>query len=701
MRVDPLELRKIIEGGDPEHRIKAVTILENKDICRYGAYDHIFLKYETEMPDLYKRKGDDGYGTDPFIKSVRLKLIYEILRAPHHQGGCGLEVSKLLHKKKILAMYPLHDQHDLTAIRDKVLDKWTLPWEVPVLDIKEYFGEKIALYNVFLGHYSQWLIIPSIIGLAFQLVVWGTLDFSHPVLPFYSLVITVWSVFMLEYWKRLESSTAMRWGMSDYEQQEQDRPEYTGEAMKSFVNGRMITYNPPNVSRQVKTVTQIIIACFIAVVIGVVAGIYVFRFYLQRQKNGGGDYASTVASVLNTVQIMVFNAIYQVVATKLTDVENHRTDTAYEDSLIVKLFVFQFINSYASFFFLAFIAGNLARPEEADPDFLGQCGATNCMQPLSINLAIIFGSRLTFTNLLDIAVPWYMHKQKIKKESSGLDEVAKANATPAEQEYYLMQYRPMVEGLQVYADTAVQYGFTLLFITALPCASFFSLVNNYVKVKFTAWKLCGLYQRPIPRGAQDIGTWQTILTIISVASVITNAGLICFTMDVLWGFSLQGRVWIFVGFQWVLIAAQFIAQAIVPDVPQGVIIQRQRTEFYNEKVINKVTDEDYDEVDELEEDSPADQELVNDCRGSLCGIRAKTHHKKIKGDFAPVNPLPYPKVQVGGKWPEPVKNADGGKTAHVHAPPSPSVRNAMDTYVSPHAATVMPPQPPAQGSNLV
>jgi threonine/homoserine/homoserine lactone efflux protein len=63
-----------------------------------------------------------------------------------------------------------------------------------------------------------------------------------------------------------------------------------------------------------------------------------------------------VASILNTLQIMIFNMIYQARAIQLTDEENHRTDTDYEDSLIVKLFVFQFINSYTSFFFLAFIA---------------------------------------------------------------------------------------------------------------------------------------------------------------------------------------------------------------------------------------------------------------------------------------------------------------------------------------------------------
>ena len=53
----------------------------------------------------------------------------------------------------------------------------------------------------------------------------------------------------------------------------------------------------------------------------------------------------------------------------------------------------------------------------------------------------------------------------------------------------LMEYDNMIDSITNYADTAIQYGFTVLFVTALPIAAFLSLFNNYVKVKFRAWKL--------------------------------------------------------------------------------------------------------------------------------------------------------------------------------------------------------------------
>jgi hypothetical protein len=108
-----------------------------------------------------------------------------------------------------------------------------------------------------------------------------------------------------------------------------------------------------------------------------------------------------------------------------------------------------------------------------------------------------------------------------------------------------------------------------------------------------------VFQRPIPTGAQDIGTWQSIFQLVSVLSVVTNAGLICFTMNVLDGeASPAGRVWVFVGFQWILIAIQFYVQAVIPDVPEEVEIQISRNEVINEKLIEKINDEESTPISE-------------------------------------------------------------------------------------------------------
>jgi Calcium-activated chloride channel len=51
------------------------------------------------------------------------------------------------------------------------------------------------------------------------------------------------------------------------------------------------------------------------------------------------QYGATVTSVMNAVQIQVLNFVYRKIALKLTEFENHRTQTQFEDSLIVKVIV--------------------------------------------------------------------------------------------------------------------------------------------------------------------------------------------------------------------------------------------------------------------------------------------------------------------------------------------------------------------------
>ena len=103
-----------------------------------------------------------------------------------------------------------------------------------------------------------------------------------------------------------------------------------------------------------------------------------------------GTSAQTVASILNAAQIQVFNFLFQFLAAVLTNRENHRTDTQYEDAMIGKLFFFQFVNSYASFFYIGFIAKYQPSQPDAQDNWEGDCGAKNCMRPLAWNLGIIF-----------------------------------------------------------------------------------------------------------------------------------------------------------------------------------------------------------------------------------------------------------------------------------------------------------------------
>ena len=53
--------------------------------------------------------------------------------------------------------------------------------------------------------------------------------------------------------------------------------------------------------------------------------------------------------------IIFFNHFYAGFAERLTTWENHRTENEHKDAMVLKLFVFQFVNSYFSLYLSAFV----------------------------------------------------------------------------------------------------------------------------------------------------------------------------------------------------------------------------------------------------------------------------------------------------------------------------------------------------------
>ena len=71
----------------------------------------------------------------------------------------------------------------------------------------------------------------------------------------------------------------------------------------------------------------------------------------------------------------------------------------------------------------------------------------------------------------------------------------------------LTKYDIMKSSLNDFAEIAINFGFIALFVTALPIAAFAGFISSLLEVKADAWKLMLIYQRPIPRGVEDIGMW--------------------------------------------------------------------------------------------------------------------------------------------------------------------------------------------------
>ena len=316
------------------------------------------------------------------------------------------------------------------------------------------------------------------------------------------------------------------------------------------------------------------------------------------------------------------------------DVENHRTDTAYEDALIAKTFLFQFVNSYASCFYIAFIK-NYIPGEACEVD---RTGDPNCMSELSSTLGIILLTRIITGNLKEIVVPYLKHKvaaarrggrevgapaaKKKKKHSKVVgskkrttrDDISrKRNSTKspqpaavagttsshtrmskAEEQYRLAKYDHM-SIFADYSEMAILFGYSTLFVVAFPLAPALAFVNNYIEIRVDGYKLSQECRRAEPNSAEDIGTWFSILEIMASISVLTNIALIVFTsVKATEGMSELGRVWIFLILEHSILCLKFLLSVLVEDTPEDVEIQHARAKYLVDKIFHLHADREDD-----------------------------------------------------------------------------------------------------------
>ena len=88
--------------------------------------------------------------------------------------------------------------------------------------------QEIGFYFAFLGCYTRWLLVPTVLGtIIFVLQSIGS-DYVQSLLPCFSFLMALWSTVYLEVWHREMTAIARRWGVYKHEEEETVRFAFTG-----------------------------------------------------------------------------------------------------------------------------------------------------------------------------------------------------------------------------------------------------------------------------------------------------------------------------------------------------------------------------------------------------------------------------------------------------------------------------------------
>ena len=464
---------------------------------------------------------------------------------------------------------------------------------------------------------------------------------------------------MIEFWKRNEAIKVMEWGMSDFSSQgEKLLCSFEGEIRPSVVDGKPTRYFPQKekLFRQFVSMGGLV-GAFLLVFVTLLA------FFIVRLVFG-----STFTYLLQAIFIKVINGVLMTIAIWLTVRENHRTESEFEEYLIAKVFVFEFLNSFSMLFYIAFFRNMVG----------DSCGPADgsCMGELSLALFVIFGFRVVIINAEELLWPhiepyfksafksvklrfieWYneefpdelpettptrglidgiqasLEKEAEKERIESMKKQMMEAMTKTELEYNKEVYSRHRSTVEEYSELMIQFGYSTLFVAAFPLAPVFALLGNYLKLRILAQNVFGEMRRPVPAGCKGLGTWTDVLQIISLISVVTNCGIICFTMGSTSATS-AGSFVMFITLQYLLFACMSAAAYFVPDVPDCVPIQEERTQH----LITKIIDAEPDPEPRTYAPALSPQELVveNDEDDSEGGSKSQQWAEEGRSSGAPI-----------------------------------------------------------------
>ncbi|CAB1442472.1 unnamed protein product [Pleuronectes platessa] len=423
--------------------------------------------------------------------------------------------------------------------------------------------------------------------------------FDNPATVFFAIFMSLWAVLFLEHWKRRQISLSFSWDLTGIEEEEEHpRPKYETillqKRQRKQKNKKQKKKSEPD-KQEEGTVTgkdrwrQKLLSTMAAgiptaidkltwkdrlpgylinvssilfmfgLTFSAVFGVIVYRIAVSalmamspdpETKSNVRVTVTATAVIINLVVILILDEIYGAVAVWLTELEIHKTETNFEERLILKAFLLKFMNAYAPIFYVAFFKGRFAgRPGNYVYVFndyrMEECAPGGCLIELCIQLSIIMlGKQLIQNNIFEIGIP------KLKKlvralKNKGLAEEEREVERPPQQwnldhalapfegltpEYMEMNKRGRWE-VEKQTEKSSSFGFVSLFVASFPLAPLFALLNNVIEIRLDAKKFITELRRPVAIRAKDIGIWYNILSGMGKFSVIINAFVISFTSD--------------------------------------------------------------------------------------------------------------------------------------------------------------------------
>ncbi|XP_068179378.1 anoctamin-10 isoform X2 [Antennarius striatus] len=482
-------------------------------------------------------------------------------------------IRRLQSKGMLIQIFPLQELEELKRLSFFWYKKVKLAPQ-PLDNVRHYYGEGLALYFGFLEYFTFALLPMAFIGVPYYLFDWEDYD-KYVIFAVFNLI---WCTVFLELWKRRSASLAYRWGtLSRKKAFEEPRPGFHGVLGFNPVTGREEPLYP-NSKRQLRiylvSLPFVLLCLYLSLHVMMIY--FVMEGWAHSLHNDNPTFWTGILlfipSIIYAVVIEVMNLIYRYGAEFLTDWENHRLESSYQNHLVLKVLVFNFVNCFASLFYVAFVMQDMVL--------------------LRQSLATLLITSQILNQLMEAFMPYWLQRRRNKKM---IRKVQKTRSLQ-DQELPLAEQVRLEASMSTYLGTFDDYlelfllfGYVSLFSCVYPLAAVLVVLNNVTEIYSDAFKMCRVFKRPFSDPATNIGVWQLAFEAMSVMAVVTNCALIGISPQVKAYFSeseTQLILWT-AAIEHGLLALKFILAFLIPDVPKHIHIKLSRLEFESLEALKK------------------------------------------------------------------------------------------------------------------
>ena len=417
----------------------------------------------------------------------------------------------------IVDHFPLHISNFAQSVNMKMLSLNT-PYNLA----RSYLNDDVALYFAWTYHYTKFVSIPAIISLIIFLLAKIMKSKAEMLYMFYALGVTVWVQFFIIYWNRTESALKVEWNNDSKEYEKEDkRKEFVGEIKRSIITGKYelhYSHKKKFINYLVSCGVTFVFIC-IALLINVISlnlralipenrhkflSMPRYKKYSNKKRIfESGSFASQLITPVKNIILTVLGIVFDKVNRLLTDFENHKSNAHYNNSYILKKFIFESINYFFDILYIAFALNDLNETTNTIKSFLY---LNEVMRIVAETILPLLKNMIYMGAIKDKE----NEKRLIQGEKIDNNEILKQSKFSKFNSFD--EFYPLIQ----------EFCFLTLFACCAPLTPILLLLTNSLEIRSDITKICLVTRKPEAVKKKNIGAWKYIIEFIGIMSIFTN-----------------------------------------------------------------------------------------------------------------------------------------------------------------------------------